>query len=311
MITVGHSRSGFTIVELLIVIVVIAILAAITVVAYNGIQNRAKETSVQSATSQIGKKVLSYATQNSDLFPTQATYVTDLSLPASTPSTTYDYFVADNRKSFCISATNTTASPETAFAFTQSGQVVPGRCVRNLSQNPHAVSSTASWTNQTPTGSTVNYAAGTAQDGGSSYQVATTQSGQLRIAMPQSVGVLSGGDTVTVGVDLFSPVATQAQVEMALGGVFLRSDLMNISSGWNRLKGTITIPQDTSGAVTLVQALSLTNSVSASQTWRASRATVTKGTTDYTYGDGNSTNWAWVGTPNNSHSFGPSSQVTQ
>lgn len=33
-------RTGFTIVELLIVIVVIAILAAISVVAYNGIQNR-------------------------------------------------------------------------------------------------------------------------------------------------------------------------------------------------------------------------------------------------------------------------------
>ncbi len=32
---------GFTIVELLIVIVIIAILAAITIVAYNGIQNRA------------------------------------------------------------------------------------------------------------------------------------------------------------------------------------------------------------------------------------------------------------------------------
>lgn len=38
------TRLGFTIVELLIVIVVIGILATITIVAYNGVQNRAQDT---------------------------------------------------------------------------------------------------------------------------------------------------------------------------------------------------------------------------------------------------------------------------
>jgi len=55
------SNKGFTIVELLIVIVVIAILAAITVVAYNGIQNSAKNTATQSAVKQVQKLVEAYA----------------------------------------------------------------------------------------------------------------------------------------------------------------------------------------------------------------------------------------------------------
>ena len=38
------KKDGFTIVELLIVIVVIAIVAAITIVAYNGIQQRARDS---------------------------------------------------------------------------------------------------------------------------------------------------------------------------------------------------------------------------------------------------------------------------
>jgi len=42
------SRQGFTIVELLIVIVVIAILAAITIVSYNGVTQRARETALMS-----------------------------------------------------------------------------------------------------------------------------------------------------------------------------------------------------------------------------------------------------------------------
>jgi type IV pilus assembly protein PilA len=50
------NKSGFTIVELLIVIVVIAILAAISIVAYNGIQTRAKTSSAQASINSVVKK---------------------------------------------------------------------------------------------------------------------------------------------------------------------------------------------------------------------------------------------------------------
>lgn len=52
-----QSKSGFTIVELLIVIVVIAILAAISVVAYTGIQNRAYNTTASNDAANFAKKM--------------------------------------------------------------------------------------------------------------------------------------------------------------------------------------------------------------------------------------------------------------
>ena len=54
---INTKGRGFTIVELLIVIVVIAILAAISIVAYNGIQTRAKTNSGQQLASQVIKKL--------------------------------------------------------------------------------------------------------------------------------------------------------------------------------------------------------------------------------------------------------------
>jgi len=53
---IKSNKKGFTIVELLIVIVVIAILAAISIVAYNGIQNRGKTSSAASAANTVIKK---------------------------------------------------------------------------------------------------------------------------------------------------------------------------------------------------------------------------------------------------------------
>lgn len=52
------ATKGFTIVELLIVIVVIGILAAITIVAYNGIQQRAQVAKRQSDTQSYHKAIL-------------------------------------------------------------------------------------------------------------------------------------------------------------------------------------------------------------------------------------------------------------
>ncbi|HCH34443.1 MAG: Secretory protein [Candidatus Saccharibacteria bacterium GW2011_GWC2_48_9] len=69
MLRVGLQRKdhGFTIVELLIVIVVIGILAAITIVAFNGVQQRANNTSRINAVAQTIKLVKSYQATYGDI----------------------------------------------------------------------------------------------------------------------------------------------------------------------------------------------------------------------------------------------------
>ncbi|MNY36965.1 Type II secretion system protein G precursor [compost metagenome] len=64
-IKLEKTTKGFTIVELLIVIVIIGILAAITIVAYNGIQNRGKAAAYQSDANSIDKKIEAYNAVNS------------------------------------------------------------------------------------------------------------------------------------------------------------------------------------------------------------------------------------------------------
>ncbi len=83
---IKNKNQGFTIVELLIVVVVIAILAAITIVSYNGITSRANNSNAKSAASSTAKKIEAYAAEaTTSGYPLQPTALTG----AAAAGTTY------------------------------------------------------------------------------------------------------------------------------------------------------------------------------------------------------------------------------
>lgn len=97
-------QRGFTIVELLIVIVVIGILAAITIVAYNGIQNRARTATVTSQLNQAAQKIAVWQADNPGQSPAA---LTDVGV-SDTDSVLFQYTVNNSVSptTFCVTATS-------------------------------------------------------------------------------------------------------------------------------------------------------------------------------------------------------------
>ena len=118
------KKQGFTIVELLIVVVVIAILAAITIVAYNGISKRAKDSAIQSTLSQGVKKLeLAKVNESGGLYPASMA-AAGLDSFVNNGDTIYSYGVSADSKTFCLALskagrtyyiTETVANPKTGI----------------------------------------------------------------------------------------------------------------------------------------------------------------------------------------------------
>lgn len=111
----SKRQAGFTIVELLIVIVVIAILAALSIVAYSGIQQRATDAAIASKESQVKKKLEAYKVEH-EAYPASQSAFDSLigqqlsdkhytTYTSSSPYTTYTIVTSDGSTSALACAT--------------------------------------------------------------------------------------------------------------------------------------------------------------------------------------------------------------
>lgn len=119
----AKKQKGFTIVELLIVVVVIAILAAITIVSFNGIQNRARVAGMQSELVGVAKKIEIYRQTlgGGSLYPSSLATAS----VSSSSDNTLSYFPS-NGSSFCLAIVN---GQDTQYITDVSSKPQQGSCV--------------------------------------------------------------------------------------------------------------------------------------------------------------------------------------
>lgn len=144
----GKKRTGFTIVELLVVIVVIGVLSVIVVVSYIGIRDRAMTSLFVSNLNSISKYLFTYQLENG-VYPSDIAGLNDLvGSKLSSGVTVEEYF--PESKGFCVSVTK----DETSYRLTNKSEPRKGLCHRP-SKDRFSLTKWNTWT--VSTGAVTNY----------------------------------------------------------------------------------------------------------------------------------------------------------
>ena len=298
-----NRNSGFTIVELLIVIVVIAILAAITIVAYNGIQSRAKAAAAQSALSQAQKQIMLYAVRNNDEYPPTL----EAAEVKSSTTASYEYTppTAANPKSYCLTATASNLSYKSADNSDGSPGACPGHglngrtAITNLSTNPGFESSqsgTAMVWSASPT-----RIAGAAISGSMGLRINCAAGGNTDcgVNLGPSISVVAG-KTYTYRVTIRAlNTGSYATYVTANSGVSSKiyTNQLDVGDTW-----TFNITKEATG--TGLATWYVLRTTTSASSYDVDSVIVTEGDNTYQFADGNTPGWIWNGTANSATSTG-------
>ena len=302
------STSGFTIVELLIVIVIIGILAAITIVAYNGIQERSRAASVSSALSQATRKLAAHIVDGNG-------YPGDLASIGITDTDAVKYQYSANNianpATYCITATNGSTS-YTANSVSQTptsggcaghGQGGVG-AITNLALNPSVETNASNIGNQGTLPGTITSSTEQAKFGSASLKTVSAAGRKWMTAE-----TFATGDTIKWSLWLYpvgSAVSFSSYWEASGTGGGGSSSITAPANTWTQFSGSTTLSSTQSGKTSYGFGYLRSGAVSGDGvTVYVDGVMITKGTSTYNYADGTTSNWIWNGTAHSASSTGP------
>lgn len=323
MIKSKQTIKGFTIVELLIVIVVIGILAAITIVAYNGIQNRALVTRVSTDLSGAAKQLAVHEVDAGNYPATLAATNSNQGIKAST-GTTYQY--TSNGSTYCLTATNGAISyklSNTDMTPTVGGCAGHGvggvAAVTNLATNPSVETNGTGWSERWygagGGAGTLSRTAAAALYGSSGYRKTWTVAGGGQDIGMQYVSPVTAGKTYSISAYVRASVVTTQRpffqwrdgANAMIGSSINGTEVTPPANTWQRMSVSGVAP---AGAATVTfvwgpYPSSGSPSSVVGQTIDFDGLMITESAAPITYADGASANWTWNGTPHSTTSTGP------
>lgn len=314
--SLNHSNKGFTIVELLIVIVVIAILAAITIVAYNGLQNRAKASEASTGLAQAKKKLELYKVDNG-AYPTTGNLAS-----AGVANSDVSFQYTSDGTTYCITGTAGNISYKASDSTSPSAGGCAGHgvggvaAVTNYALNPSFETSTA--VVSVYNGATITrQAAGYADSGSYVARVIKGTAGATLVFMmypipwapnsPISVRFKVRLAPGTTSTNTISPSIQGYQGGSGVGGATgctIQNPSSLSASSWSDviIQGCTT-PNTTMNNIGVMiqpgQSWLSTDGVEVDSLMIVDKSTVGN------FGYGDSTDWVWNGTANASTSTGP------
>jgi len=302
-----QKREGFTIVELLVVIVVIGVLAAITIIAFNGIKQRATETSLISDLRSGISTLHSLKSMNSsEQYPADLT-AADLK---KSPGNTYEYSV-DNTVSpatFCVTVTNGSTSyyvSDKVTTPTRGG--CPGHSVggiapiTNLVTDPKLADDADQWVTTFCTEPSSRVSVSDLP--GISYAYQFGDSGPTTNCRALLTGInLAQNQYHAFSMWAKAPAGHTLKLEIfnGTGSTLLQSSANVVTNGsWQRF--WVGWNNGTTASVRVgIRKLGNTGPV----TILATGGMVYQAAAQYAYADGDSPGWSWSGTANSSTSSG-------